>query len=182
MWFDHKPQRPQRIPKVMQLLTAVDIPPSWLWREVWKRERRIVNFILVWAERQIKSLRAPRHNGNSSTHWSETQGPHTSTLCTRQKAVIPEATSFLCLHPSFLCGKGPRRYFCCPCKVQGSFLFLDAALLRGTKFSATPSRKIRRQCHGFLKCHPVSSTIVQAGSITFPSFLPVHSFPCLEKC
>lgn len=183
MWYDqNKAQSPWRIPEVMQLLTTVNIPLSRLWRKVWKCETRIVNVILVWAERQTKSPRTSQYNGNSSIHWSDTQQPPSCTLHMWQKAVIPEATSFLCLHPYFPCGKGPGSFFCCPCKVQGSFPLLDAAPLRGTEFSAAPSRKIWRQCHGFLKCRPVSSTIVQAGSITFPSFLPVYSFPCLENC
>lgn len=185
MWYDQNNALSSwRIPEVRQLLTTANIPLSQLWRKVWKRKTTIFNVLLDWAERQTAMVGRRRQNfpGRLST------------------AVTPtSACRILSSHPevSSTCGEGShtsvlasflplwqrtRERFFCPCKVQGSFLLLDAALLRRKMFSATPSRKIRRQCHSFLKCHPVSSTIVQSGSITFPSFLPVHSFPCLENC
>lgn len=180
MWLGHKARSPQRIPKVMQLLTTIAIPLSWLWREVWKCKRRIANIILVWADRQ-------NHSGHLSTMVTPAPTdqrlrihPAVHPACGRRQSYQrPHPSSAWILLP--FVAKDQEDFFCCPCKVKGFFLLLDAAPLRGTEFSATPSRKIRRQCHNFLKCHPVSSTIVQAGNITFPSFLPVHSFPCLEK-
>lgn len=119
-------------------------------------------------------------NGNpaSTDHTAAIQqpGPCWAESTHTRGHILPPLASFLPLEQR----KG--QLFCCLCKVQGSFLLLDAAPWKGTYFSATPSRKVWRQCHRSLKCCPVSSTIVQAGNITFPSFLPVYSFPCLENC
>lgn len=152
------------------------LPLQWVSRKVWKCETRIVNVVLVWVERQTKS---PRISQYSSIHWS---------AATQQYARrVAEGTQIIghilpLLEPFPLLWQRTRELF--SLSLQGTWpsLLLDNAPLRGTEFSATPSRKIWRQWHSFLKCRPVSNTIVQAGNITFPSFLPVHSFPCLENC
>lgn len=124
-----------------------------------------------------------KYTGNFSICWSDTQQTLSNMLSVWQKAVLPEATSFLCLHPSFPCGQRIREHF-----------FLLS--LQGTKVFSTPcccpTERHRAFClskQQNTKAMPVFLNVVlfpaqlcKLAVSPIPSFLPVHSFPCLENC
>lgn len=176
MWFGHKPQRPQRIPKVMQLLTAVDIPPSWLWREVWKRERRIVNFILVWAERQIKSL------GHLSTMVTpaptdQRLGGHTPVRSARDRR-----QSYQRPHPSSACillsfvAKDQEDIFAVFARYKDLFYSLMLPYWEGQSFQPLQARKYEGSAMVFLNVILFPAQLCKLAVLpSLPSFLYTHS-------
>lgn len=180
----YKALLPQKVPVVIQLLTTVNILLLPLRRKVWRHETRTVDFTLLWAKRQSavitrrrqKLPRTSQYNGNPCICWWDTEQPPRNMLYMEQKALVPEATSFLYLHTSFPYGKGQGSFFAVFARYKDIFYSLILPLGEGWSFLPLQAGKYEGSATDFLNVVLFPAQLCKLAVLpSLPSFLYTHS-------